>query len=687
VLQSLADKFAPVKKITTRRQKLAAWMDDECRRLRCHSRRLERRFRKSNILSDRRAWVEHERKRHRIYLHKETAFWNQQLVDNAKQPRKLWTTIKSVLGSSSSRQQQKHVFTANDFLQFFNEKVEGVRRSTGNVPVQSSLPPAVAELTEFELCSQDEIMRVISGSKSKSCGLDPVPTDILKAFLPDILPFVTDLCNASLQQGTLPVSQRLALVTPRLKKANADPSEVKNYRPISNLSFMSKVVERLVCRQLMSFLEKHGLLPRFQSAYRRGHSTETAVLKIISDILLAADRTEVTLLGLLDLSAAFDTVDHEILIARLSAAFGIRSTVLSWIKTFLLGRKQTVLFAGQRSNCSPVPCGVPQGSVLGPILFLLYTADVTEIARRHGIGVHSYADDTQLYIHSPAASIARQSVNLTSCIDEISNWMASNRLKLNTDKTQFMCAGTRQQLAAVTMNSILLDGVNIELSDEVTLLGIVVDREVTFATHIKRLAARCFYRLRQLRTIRRTLTLDAAKTLVHASITSRLDYCNSVLTGVAGIHLKRLQLVLNAAARFVVRKRKFDHITATMRDDLHWLPIAERIDYKTCLFIYKCLHQLAPGYLDQLCIPVASIEGRQMLRSATHDELNIPATKTKTYGPRSFAVAGPTLWKSLGSDVRSRLLTTTEFRNALKTALFQRAHYTHSRASSRRPWP
>ena len=304
-----------------------------------------------------------------------------------------------------------------------------------------------------------------------------------------------------------------------------------------------------------------------------------------------------------------------------------------------------------------------------------------EIARRHGLGVHSYADDTQLYLHTPATSLAEQSANITTCINEINSWMTSNRLKLNTDKTQFLCAGTRQQLAKVTVNSVFLDGVNIELSEEVTLLGVVVDREVTFAAHIKRLAGRCFYQLRQLRTIRRTLTLDAAKTLVHAFITSRLDYCNSVLSGVADAHLKRLQLVLNAAARLIVRKRKFDRITATLRDDLHWLPIIERIDYKTCLLIYKCIHQSAPDYLNQLCTPLASIEGRQRGRSAAHGDLDIPRTTTKTYGPRSFAVAGPTIWNTLSSDIRERQLTIDQFRNGLKTALFRRA-YTHGTASS-----
>ena len=175
-------------------------------------------------------------------------------------------------------------------------------------------------------------------------------------------------------------------------------------------------MERLVCRQFVAFLEREHLLPIYQSAYRKNHSTETAVLKIVSDALLAADRGDVTLLGFLDLSAAFDTVDHDILIDRLQAAFGIRGLVLRWIDTFICMRTQTVSFNGMQSTRSSLDCGVPQGSVLGPILFLLYPADVTSIAQRHSLGVHSYADDTQLYCHSKAMSCQALIARVASCL-------------------------------------------------------------------------------------------------------------------------------------------------------------------------------------------------------------------------------------------------------------------------------
>ena len=179
-------------------------------------------------------------------------------------------------------------------------------------------------------------------------------------------------------------------------------SEFKIYRPISNLTFLSKVIERLVCKQFVAYLEANNLLPMYQSSYRHHHSTETVVLKIFSDALYAAEQGDVTLLGMLDMSAAFDTVDRDILLGRLQTSFGICGAALSWFSSFLRDRTQKVVINSQRSKTSLVTSGVPQGSVLGPNLFLLYTADIGLIAEKHEINFHSYADDSELYVHCKA---------------------------------------------------------------------------------------------------------------------------------------------------------------------------------------------------------------------------------------------------------------------------------------------
>ena len=172
-------------------------------------------------------------------------------------------------------------------------------------------------MTEFEQCLESEIRRVIMASPTKSCALDPIPTFLLKEVVDDLLPFLTAMVNTSLREGYLPGSQKHAVVSPLLKKSSLDPVEMKNYRPVSNLTFTSKLVERIVTEQLVQYLNANGLMPRLQSAYRRRHSTETALLRVLSDIFAATDKPCVTLLGLLDLSAAFDCVDHTILLNRL----------------------------------------------------------------------------------------------------------------------------------------------------------------------------------------------------------------------------------------------------------------------------------------------------------------------------------------------------------------------------------
>ena len=213
------------------------------------------------------------------------------------------------------------------------------------------------------------------------------------------------MCNASLLEGHLPVSQRHAIITPLIKKPHLDAADVKNYRPVSNLTFVSKVVERLVSGRLVGYLQENNLMPDEQSAYRRNHSTETALLRVISDLINSMDKQEVTLLGLLHLSAAFDCVDHDILLSRLERTYGIEGLAIEWIRSFLMDRTQQVAFRGQLSGILRLGFGVPKGSVLGPLLFLLYTVELLDIIKDQGMKAHSYADDTQVHVSTGAADV------------------------------------------------------------------------------------------------------------------------------------------------------------------------------------------------------------------------------------------------------------------------------------------
>jgi len=308
--------------------------------------------------------------KHVDFQAKKDAYWTKKLMGDVNNSSKLWKSMSKLLGrDKDSSGQQQSALTADLFAKFFAEKVKVVRASTEGIPPPTSSITASTAFTGFQECSALEVRRVIMTSPTKSCALDPIPTFLLKELVDTLLPFLTLMINASLREGHLPGSQKHAIVSPLLKKSSLDATDMKNYRPVSNLTFTSKTVERIVAEQMTQYLNASGLMPRFQSAYRRCHSTETALLRVLSDIYAAADKQCLSLLGLLDLSAAFDCVDHAILINRLQKVFGINDTALKWITSFLSDRSQQISYSGRLSATVSLLFGVPQGSILGPLFY------------------------------------------------------------------------------------------------------------------------------------------------------------------------------------------------------------------------------------------------------------------------------------------------------------------------------
>ena len=253
---------------------------------------------------------------------------------------------------------------------------------------------------------------------------------------------------------------------------------MSNFRPVSNVSFMSKIVERAVAIQLTEYLSANDLLPRLQSAYRKRHSTETALLRVWSDILEAADEQRATLLAMLDLSAAFVCVDHTILLQRLQLGAGLTDAVLEWISSFRSGRTQQIAYNGELSRVQPVLFGVPQGSVLGPLLYVLYTAELFHIVAHHQLRLHMYADDSQIYVSTPANDATAAVACLTACIADINDWMKASRLRLNAFKTQVMWLGSSQQLAKITVRDVPLLSTVVTVVDSVRDLGVIIDSQL-----------------------------------------------------------------------------------------------------------------------------------------------------------------------------------------------------------------
>uniref|UniRef100_A0A669CA98 Reverse transcriptase domain-containing protein n=1 Tax=Oreochromis niloticus TaxID=8128 RepID=A0A669CA98_ORENI len=461
---------------------------------------------------------------------------------------------------------------------------------------------------------------------AKPCGSpnDVVPPRFLKKVFPIIGPHILNIINTSLLSGQVPREFKHAVIHPLLKKPGLDSSVISNFRPISKLPFLSKILERIVYTQLMDYLNDSQLSAIFQSGFKPFHSMKTALVKVMNDILIATDHGKYAVLVLLDMTAAFDTVDHDLLISRLQHCVGISGSALLWLKSYLLNRTFCVKLGSASSSVAPLLWGVPQGSILGPLLFSLYLLPLGAIFRKHKVPFHLYADDCQLYLPF-SHSDSLPSRPLLDCLTDVKAWMAKNFLNFNDRKTEAILFGPNRfshtpdvDLAALTS----------QLKSSITNLGVKIDSALIFDDHVNGVVKSAFYHLRRLSKVKPFLSKRDLESVIHAFITSRLDYCNSLLIGVGQGTLSRLQLVQNAAARFLTGRRNFDHITPILAS-LHWLPTEFRIRFKVLLLVFKSLNGLAPVYLSDLLKPHVPTRS---LQSAEQLLLSVPKSQLKLRG-------------------------------------------------------
>ena len=495
VIASILDRLVPLRKVTIRKRPSDPWFDDVCRDQKKRARRLERRVHsaKTDVArSLRRAeWLEGLRQYRHTLNTRRSEFWLQTIKIQRSAPRKLWQTIDKVLGRG--RTPADNLISADEFHHFFDKKVADVRESTADA-ADPTYSTTSHRLSSFSPVSVGDILGLIQCTPNKQSTADPLPTWLLKECAATIAPFITQLVNCSIATGRVPTVFKVATITPLPKKPGLDTADVKSYRPISNLSVLSKMLERVVSRQLVNYLNINQLFPDRQSAYRAFHSTETVLADILSDILLAIDSGNFSLLSLLDLSAAFDTVDHDILLQRLHLSFGMSSTALEWMTSYLTGRQQCVRHAGSSSTATILTCGVPQGSVLGPILFLLYTADILSIISKHGLHGHLYADDSQVYGFCRPDSTDVQHLRSVSvsCISDIADWMKCNRLQLNSSKSEFIWCSSSRRVEKLDRSPFVIGADAVEPKNEVRDLGLFLDRDLSMTSHITGLVRTSF---------------------------------------------------------------------------------------------------------------------------------------------------------------------------------------------------
>ena len=328
----------------------------------------------------------------------------------------------------------------------------------------------------------DQVHKLITSVPSKSSSVDFIPTSLLKRYPSVFSEIIARLANLSFSEGTFPTKFKAAAVTPLLKKPSLHPDDPASYRPISNLNNISKIIERLFLSRLYPHVTSSPNFNHFQSAYCPNHSTETALLQTFDDIFTSADHSQPTLLVSLDLSAAFETIDHSTLLSRLATSFGVNGTALAWISSYLTNRSQTVCMGSISSDPSICVSGVPQGSVLGTLLFSLYISPIGQIVSDSGISRQQYADDAQMYIGLTTTNLTVNIDRLQARLSALRSWLCFNGLCLNLDKSESILFGTHQQLRTFpAIQSIKICDTEIKLSKQITSLGVIMD----YYTHFK----------------------------------------------------------------------------------------------------------------------------------------------------------------------------------------------------------
>ena len=674
----ILDKHAPaeIKNIIIR--KPTPWNNTDIKKLKTAKRKAEKRWRRSKLTKDYEMFKE-KKNDYNTFLNNLKSFDLRQKINRTKGNSK---AMFKIINSSLNRKQDLplpnhdiEINLANDFNNFFKDKIENIRSKFSDLQTvhDKKMINGKSTLHEFSIVSQTEIKKLISDMPVKHCKLDPLPTWLLIECIEEFLPIITKIINLSLQSGEMPSTLKHALVKPLLKKAGMK-QEKKNYRPVSNLSFLGKLIEGAVIKQYTDHLAQNKLDDEKQSAYKKFHSTETLLTKIHNDIMLSMGKGEVTILVLLDLSAAFDTIDQDILLRRLENRYGVSGNVLKWFKSYISGRSQSVVINDTVSEKLSLKYGVPQGSKLGPILFNSYIAPVSEIAELNRVKDEKYADDEQLILSFKPTSLSDQKdakENMEKCIENIRKFLHDNMLCNNSEKTELILIGTNHQLNKLQFSSINVENTEIKAASHVRNLGVLFDKNMNMENQVNRMCRNAYFNLRNISKIRNSLDKNTAKTAINALVTPHLDYGNGLLYGICKRLENKLQVAQNSAVRVITGLKKHDHITKH-RKDLHWLPINARIQYKLLTTIWKALNDQAPEYIKHL------IKRKQApnydLRANKKTLLNLPQSEgVNSIEDRALSMSAPILWKDIPENVKTAS-TLESFKRGLKTYLFSK-HY------------
>ena len=563
-----------------------------------------------------------------------------------RNPRNMWRELNKLIGNGKRlgidrlRTEGGVVIDRQGIADVFNEQFSswvGVSGDgeNGGLGFQASLPQLDCDF-KFKRIEEEEVLQLLhSLDVKKSTGVDGIGAGLLHLVAPAVSGSLTKLFNFSLLSGEVPWEWKMARVSPIYK--GGDIEIAGNYRPVSVLPVVSKIMEKLVHQQLYSYLQQHAILNPAQFGFRPNHSTQDVLVSMVDDWRLALDKDKIVGAVMIDLSKAFDSVNHSILCAKLEG-YGVRAEALKWFRGYLSGRRQGVCFENAVSEWRDIKRGVPQGSILGPLLFTIYVNDLPEAVVNSR--TKQYADDTTIYLTSDnRIDLERGLSNDLALVDE---WLRRNSLQLNVRKTQMIVLSRRRRAAETKEIKVTLRNEAIVRSTKVKYLGVWIDNELKWSEHIAVVRRRCLLGLSKLRRLRDVLPVNIKKSVYNALIMPHLDYC-SVLWQECSVKLQqKLQQVQNYGMRLILSQPPRTP-SKELLHKLSWVPLVRRREMCRAVMIYRCLHNQVPAYFTNYFRTNADMGNN---RTRGSDKIFLPCIRTE-FGRCSFLFQGSLQWNKL----------------------------------------
>ena len=485
----------------------------------------------------------------------------------------------------------------------------------------------VPDGTEFEipLVSTSFIHQQLQNLKAnKATGIDDISAKYLKLSASVISQPLATILNLSISSGIYPDDLKKAKVTPIFKKG--EKQDINNYRPVSVLPVITGIFERHISTCLINFLDKHKLIYDNQSGFRRNHSCQTSLTKMVDNWFTAMNNNEIVGAVLLDLSKAFDLVNHQILKQKLSA-YKFSHLSQRWFDSYLSNRFQQVQISGKLSESKEIKAGVPQGSVLGPLLFLLYFNDLP-LYIKHCL-FDLFADDGTL--HTSNTYLPSVITLLNTDLENFSDWCDDNDMKKNTSKSKAMFLATRYTANKIMEEppNITIRGEQIEISETEKLLGVHIDNSLSWSSHIESTLKKCYSLLFFLNRIKQYLNVSTRKLFYNAYILPHLDYCCSIW-GNANSELMSAVIKFQKRAARSILDKPMETPSVELFTELKWMMFPERVRYQKAILMYKIMHNLTPPYLSNIFKFSSEVHNRA-LRSTTENLLYVPKPNIEIY--------------------------------------------------------